>query len=329
MFRLSKQVIRPNPLKFRPFTVGTSPNLTAHSPPLSINQEDLDVWIAQPKHFELSDTLHPERLSDLYITLPTRDGSRKPFHEPKRSHPLPPGFEIAYFHFRTPESELRPDGTDGEFCPPNPFSRRMWASGKMTWDPNNPLLIGERATATWTVDSVQKKGFDKGKPMLFVNKKIDFTMAGKSTPSLVEERVHVYLPDAQAQNRIPREVKDLPTSSDFSFTYVPSLTTLFRFSAIMWNAHHIHLDKDYAVEHEGYPERLVHGPLTSLMLLEAVADHSPKSTIRVFEYRARNPLVVGRSNTIHGKYLTKENSIQLWCVDEEGVVGMTGKVELV
>lgn len=144
----------------------------------------------------------------------------------------------------------------------------MWAAGRCTWDQRNPLLIGERATATWTVDSVQKKGFDVGRPMLFVNKKIEFTLVGKSSPSLVEERVHVYLPNAQGPNRAPREgtyvarvvihcslciVKNLPTSSDFSFSYRPSLTTLFRFSAIMWNAHHIHLDKDYAVTHEGYP----------------------------------------------------------------------------
>ncbi|KAE9391644.1 hypothetical protein BT96DRAFT_959515 [Gymnopus androsaceus JB14] len=290
------------------------------SPDSNANQEALDAWIAEPKRLTLSDTLHPERVSDLFITIPSRDGSRKPFREPRTGQRLAPGFEIAFFHFRTQESQLRPDGTDGEFCPPSPFSRRMWASGKMTWDNRNPLLIGEKATATWTVDSVQKKGFDMGKPMLFVNKRIDFTMVGKSSPSLVEERVHVYLPDAQGQNRTPREVKDLPTASDFSFTYVPSLTTLFRFSAMMWNAHHIHLDKDYS-------KRLVHGPLTSLMLLETVADHAPASIVHTFEYRARNPLIVGRANTIYGKY-KGEKSIQLWCVDEDGVVGMTGLVGL-
>jgi len=265
-------------------------------------------------------------LSDLFITIPSRDGTRKPFREPRTGQRLPQGFEIAFFHFRTPETQLRSDGTDGEFCPPEPFSRRMWASGKMTWDPHNPLLVGEKAIATWSVDSVQKKGFDKDKPMLFVNKRLDFTMVGMGSPSLVEERVHVYLPDAQAESRAPREV-DVPSSSDFSFTYVPSLTTLFRFSAIMWNAHHIHLDKDYTLA-EGYPERLVHGPLTSLMLLEAVINHAPKSFIRTFEYRARNPLIVGRAHTIHGKY-DENNTIQLWCVDEDGVVGMTGKVQLV
>lgn len=42
-------------------------------------------------------------------------------------------------------------------------------------------------------------------------------------------------------------------SSEFSFQYKPTLTTLFRFSALTFNGHHIHLDQKYAQEVEGYP----------------------------------------------------------------------------
>ena len=38
----------------------------------------------------------------------------------------------------------------------------------------------------------------------------------------------------------------------FDLEYTPSATTLFRFSALTFNGHHIHLDKDYA-RSEGYP----------------------------------------------------------------------------
>jgi hydroxyacyl-ACP dehydratase HTD2-like protein with hotdog domain len=48
------------------------------------------------------------------------------------------------------------------------------------------------------------------------------------------------------------EVKNIPTSMDFSLRYTPSPVTLFRYSALMFNAHHIHLDKEYC-EVEGYP----------------------------------------------------------------------------
>jgi hydroxyacyl-ACP dehydratase HTD2-like protein with hotdog domain len=113
----------------------------------------------------------------------------------------------------------------------------------------------------------------------------------------------------------------------------------------MWNAHHIHLDKDYSVAKEGYPglfspfslgvtvseilpERLVHGPLTSLMLLEGLVDHRPDARIHTFEYRARNPLIVGRKLAVHGHW-EDQKTMSLWCMDEDGVVGMTGKVGLV
>ena len=127
---------------------------------------------------------------------------------------------------------------------------------------------------------------------------------------------------------------------DFSLRYTPSPVTLFRYSALMFNAHHIHLDKEYC-EVEGYPgvclfnlasvwylipsERLVHGPLSAQMLLETVNFHLPEIGFSTFEYRATNPLFVNRELTINGKWLDESN-IQVWCRDMNGVVGMTGKV---
>jgi len=198
----------------------------------------------------------------------------------------------------------------------------------MSWDAKNPLLIGESAVSTSTVESIEKKEFDKGTPMVFVNQKIEVTMAGQARPSVLEERSHVYLADSVAVNKVPRDVKGIPPTADFSFTFTPSLTTLFRFSALTFNGHHIHLDKDYAQLQEGYPERLVHGPLTALMLLETTMLHKPQARIAQFEYRARNPIIVNRPMTIAGVW-TDERTVTLWCVNDEGVVGMTGSVQLV
>ncbi|KAJ7740942.1 hypothetical protein DFH07DRAFT_838540 [Mycena maculata] len=276
----------------------------------------LDNWIASPKQLLLKDTFSLERLSDLYITLPTRT----PYHPPKLSSPLGYGSHLAFFHPRNPERDLRPDGTDADFCPPKPWTRRMWAGGRMAWDAENPLLVGERAVSTSTIESVAKKA-----SMLFVNQKIEITMAGRTRPSVVEERSHVYLAESAAVNT--RDVKGLPPTPDFSFTFTPSLTTLFRFSALTFNAHHIHLDKDYAQLKEGYPERLVHGPLTALLLLETTMLQNPTAKIAHFEYRARNPVIVNRPMTIAGAW-DDEQTATLWCVNDEGVVGMSGSVKL-
>jgi 3-methylfumaryl-CoA hydratase len=42
---------------------------------------------------------------------------------------------------------------------------------------------------------------------------------------------------------------------------------LFRFSALTYNAHRIHYDREYA-RAEGYPGLVVHGPLQALLMAE-------------------------------------------------------------
>jgi len=169
--------------------------------------EALNEWISSPRERVLSDSFHSEHLSDLYITLPTRDGTRHPFQAPREASPLGYGHHLAFFHSRVPELELREDGTDADFSPPEPFTRRMWAGGKITWDPENPLMIGKKASATWGIDAVEKKGFDdpQKNPMVFVNQRIDITMEGKARPSVSEERSHVYLSNVGNVKRVIRE----------------------------------------------------------------------------------------------------------------------------
>lgn len=164
--------------------------------------------------------------------------------------------------------------------------------------------------------------------MVFVTQNIQFTQEGKQTPSITEERAHVYFnPEfSQKPKKLDREVRDIPSTIDFAFRYTPSSVTLFRYSALMFNAHHIHLDKEYCQREEGYPERLVHGPLTAQMLLESVIFHFPQVQFSQFKYRATNPLFVNRSLTINGTWID-DQTIQLWCRDEN-VIGMVAFVKV-
>jgi len=228
---------------------------------------------------------------------------------------------------------LRPDGTEADFSPPEPFVRRMWAGGRIEWR-KKPLVIGGKASARFSVGSVDKKGFGRVEgasaagtpvpPMVFVNQRIEIANEGEgeSECAVVEERTHVYR-TLGTYRRTPREVRDLPPS-DFSLKFTPSPTTLFRFSALTFNGHHIHLDRDYAQKTEGYPERLVHAPLTALMLLETLAFYHPKVQMKSFEYRALNPVVVNHELTFHGSRSGLE--MILWVQDQAGTVGMRGKV---
>ena len=187
----------------------------------TISTKALDKWITTlPERTELRDTLHPEQLAKLYVTLPTRDGTWGPYRAPVPGEPL--GY-LHHFVFLNPtlvpERALNPaDGTDTELGPPFPFTRRMWAGGKIEWDTDRPLLVGERVTGTFGIESVQSKGVEQGKPMVFVNKTLEVwggdRMEGK--PSVREQRIHVYLPElttGSEKQGLPREGKPLTIES--------------------------------------------------------------------------------------------------------------------
>lgn len=64
-------------------------------------------------------------------------------------------------------------------------------------------------------------------------------------------------------------------------------------SALTYNAHRIHYDRDYARDAEGYPGLLTHGPLQALAMAEAV--HAAQSSVeesrdQEFAYRLESPL---------------------------------------
>ena len=152
----------------------------------------LDTWISSEKQMSVKDHLSSRHISNLYITLPTRDGTQRPYVAPGGT--LPYGHHLVFFNPRNPERALRNDGTDADFCPPEPFTRRMWAGGKMFW--HQPLsLTGDVATAIFNIQSVDKKGFDTDFPMVFVKQHIQY-MNAQNAVCVEEERSHVYLSSA-------------------------------------------------------------------------------------------------------------------------------------
>ncbi|PSR93919.1 hypothetical protein BD289DRAFT_364140 [Coniella lustricola] len=84
------------------------------------------------------------------------------------------------------------------------------------------------------------------------------------TPKSAEEAKR----DAEdGERRVIRAPSYEPTYT-LSFTPTPAL--LFRFSALTFNAHAIHLDRHHCRHIEGYRDLLVHGPLLLTLLLTAL-----------------------------------------------------------
>jgi hydroxyacyl-ACP dehydratase HTD2-like protein with hotdog domain len=101
----------------------------------------------------------------------------------------------------------------------------------------------------------------------------------------------------------------------------PTKALLFRFSALTFNAHLIHLDPLYARNTEGHHDILVHGPLTVVLMLSFLSNHLSKLGLCVkdFEYRNLAPLHVDEELRICAK--AKQQTSGQWGVWIEGPQG--------
>jgi len=296
-------------------------------------KQNIQSWIdTQPlpnKQAPLTDHISSSRIQALCFTLPTLDGSsptpsrRLSENLVKTGSLLSPGHHLTFCNPPAPERELDADATIRLLSPPAPFVRRMWAGGKFEF--KRPIRVGDYIQAQGIVSRIEGKRLDSEKPMILVEQVIETKGAEDSETCIRETRSHVYVP-VTSERRV-RTIKDLP-KPDFSFRYLPTETTLFRFSALTFNAHRIHLDREYAQGIEKLPERLVHGPMTALMLLETIEHNRPERLeIDTLEYRATNQLYVNQPITIQGSWLS-EKEVKVWAQSEDGVVGMVGEAHL-
>ena len=102
---------------------------------------------------------------------------------------------------------------------------------------------------------------------------------------------------------------------------------LFRYSALIFNGHRIHYDRDYVTRHEGYPGLIVHGPLIATLLMDLFRRHNPDTPLARFDYRARGPIFDLGPFTVAGKPEANGGKASLWALDHSGRVAMTANAE--
>jgi len=204
-------------------------------------------------------------------------------------HPLPPLWHWIYLLPRPPQSQLGPDGhpTRGIPEPPGPGRARMFAGGRVTT--HRELRFAEPATRTTGVlRSVDKQG--KSGRLTFVTVRSDIEQTGELV--IAEEQDIVYRRGGSSLT--PTVAAPAGSERDLENTRRASLSLdvdevlLFRFSALTYNAHRIHYDRDYATT-EGYPDLVIHGPLQALLMGEAMRRSGAPMLGREFAYRLVAP----------------------------------------
>ncbi|MEV5834553.1 mesaconyl-C4 CoA hydratase [Nocardia sp. NPDC052112] len=204
---------------------------------------------------------------------------------------LPLLWHWIYLLERPAQADLGPDGhpirnTVPE--PPGPGRRRMWAGGSVRT--RGALICGEPATKrTKVLSTAEKQGRTGALTFLVVGHQI---LQGDRI--VVDERQDIVYRDAvepSGRSGEPEPVLDpkVPPAED-EWAIDTSPTLLFRYSALTYNGHRIHYDRDYARDVEGYPGLLVHGPLQALAMAEAARAVHRYTGDQVFDYRLRSPL---------------------------------------
>lgn len=239
--------------------------------------------------------------------------------------PLPPLWHWLYFLPTHRASEIGEDGhaRRGGFLPPVPLPRRMWAGGRLQWEPANPLRVGDAARRVSRIASVKHKSGRSG-DLVFVT--VVHELHNAQGLALTEEHDIVYRDAPQ-----PGETAPPPTAAPQDATWQRALTPdevlLFRYSALTFNGHRIHYDRRYVTEAEGYPGLVVHGPLIATLLLDLLRQHAGKP-VRRFEFKALRPTFDGRLMRVNGQPAADSKTISLWAQDHEGWLTMQASAEI-
>lgn len=118
-----------------------------------------------------------------------------------------------------------------------------------------------------------------------------------------------------------------------SRTASPTSIQLFRYSALTWNAHLIHYDKEYATS-EGYPDILVQAHLHGAFLASMLNDWiGPNGRIVSYGWSNNRFAIPGDELTCKGKVIeTDEENRMVTCEiyeeNQNGEICVKGKAKL-
>jgi 3-methylfumaryl-CoA hydratase len=240
---------------------------------------------------------------------------------PGAGEELPCLWHWLYFLPAARRSELGADGhaTRGGFMPPVPLPRRMWAGSRIEF--HTPAIIGEPIRRRSTIADVVAKSGRAG-PLVFV--RMRFEIYGSRGPILVEERDIVFRDvDRGAPSGDPPVA---PVDAEWSETVLPDPVLLFRYSALTFNSHRIHYDRQYATGEEGYPGLVVTGPLIATLLAESSLA-KVRGRVRRLSFRSVSPLFAGESFRVAGR--RDGNRLECWAANPQGRLAMSAEAEVV
>ncbi len=284
---------------------------------MSEDLESLKEWIGRTE--SAIDYVTVPAVNRLSATLDRDD----PF--PKIGDPLPVGWHAILFPRIARHSQIGADGHPerGDFLPPVPLPRRMFAGKRTTFVA--PLRVGDEVHRDSVIQNVTIKDGRSGR-MVFVTVKTD--IKSPRGIAITEENDYVYRgePDRSSQSAAPPPAQAAPGKAVWTHQATPDPVMLFRYSALTFNGHRIHYDKPYVTGTEGYPDLVMNGGLTTLLTYELARTHA-STPIRFMSSRNVRALFVNRTVTFCGEPSTDNRTAKLWAQDDTGAVALIADAE--
>lgn len=243
-----------------------------------------------------------------------------PARRPTVGTVLPPLWHWLYFLPIAQQSELGHDGHPkrGGFLPPVPLPRRMWAGSDFEF--HSPLHIGDALVRTSTIVDVTEKSGRTGR-LVFVKVRHEVRREAETAIALKEHHNIVYR-DLPGPGDVAPAPLAAPSSAAWSRKVVADDVLLFRYSALTFNGHRIHYDRQYVTQTEGYPGLIVHGPLIATLLLDLLRRQLPSVIVKKFEFKAVRPTFDIHPFSVHGQPSSDGKTVRLWGRDHEGWLTM-------
>jgi 3-methylfumaryl-CoA hydratase len=210
---------------------------------------------------------------------------------------LPRGWHFVLLAADTPRSALRGDGFPGLGVPmPDLGLPRLMLGGRSVAF-HADIPIGAAVQRSSAVRSIVRKATSSG-PMAVVTLAHELRIDSVVLPAVAETQTYLLLParplGGQAAEATPPAA---PLRAAHMKTVVPDATLLFQYSALGFNSHRIHIDLDHARDVEGFPDLVVNGGLSTLLLTEFLR-HDLGLTPAALTVRHVAPLYCNRAVTL-------------------------------
>ena len=198
-----------------------------------LDLDHLRQWVGRTS--EASDIVTAQLVKGLRATLFQEIG------EPKAGDAAPFTVHWCLAQPVFPMSMLGPDGhpTRGGFLPPVPLPRRMWAGGE--FEIIDALRVGDEAKRTSRIADVTVKTGSTG-TLCFVA--VEHLVTTARGIAIRERQDIVYREMGGSQPAAPAKAAPSPRLAQHRETHMADPVLLFRYSALTFNGHRIHYDRD-------------------------------------------------------------------------------------